>query len=104
MLGTNPVKTFTVDDLVELWKVETLKIEKISESENEFHNVVPQLIKDRSTPIWKQTLYCHMRSISQQVATPSTFVMEASLALVAGLVMVSFDVSEILTYDNRESR
>jgi ABC-type multidrug transport system ATPase subunit len=101
--GTNNKNKYTSDDLVQLWEAKRSKegaTNLLTERENysadfnrpdprknEFHEIVPALIKERGATFWTQFYYCHHRSLIQQYALLNQFLLETATAIFAGAVI-----------------
>jgi ABC-type multidrug transport system ATPase subunit len=89
--SVNPTNAYTADDLVRLWvEKEGSKVNEVMVVEakhNEFHEVVPALIKERGANFFVQVWYCHYRSLIQQVALKNSFILEIFVGILAGVVM-----------------
>jgi hypothetical protein len=97
---------FTPEDLTRVWQDRSfdkgpfvikrdsklsLKEESIRHSRekkhNEFHEVAPDLIKERGANFFVQMWYCHLRSLLQQVSLVNSMVLEITVGILSGFVL-----------------
>lgn len=93
-------------DLVDKWQVYESSKHPVgglavspstSPSSVDFHTFAPALMKERGASWIMQFIYCHNRSVLQQIATPASFALEIFVGAVAGSVM-GFAISSETKY------
>ena len=85
----NPLNNYSPDDLVAIWEKAIMERSShfLDTANVELYEMAPKLSKERGTSIFWQLIYCHQRSLKQQMRTPGSLILEAVVGLLAGLVM-----------------
>ncbi|KAI8622739.1 hypothetical protein BC830DRAFT_1159973 [Chytriomyces sp. MP71] len=81
--GTNAiVGPLTPDQVVELY----VTLRRHSQNQ-EFHRVMPGVVKERGASFFRQVMYCHNRSLVQQGRRVNALILEIVVAVFAGVLM-----------------
>lgn len=84
-------KTYSPDDLADIWAEETKALTNTA-AKVDLHESLLQIIKTRGSSLVKQTYFCAERSLLQQFRTINSFWLEIFVGLLAGVLMVRFDI------------
>ncbi|TPX55433.1 hypothetical protein PhCBS80983_g05319 [Powellomyces hirtus] len=90
--GVNHRSNMTPADLVAAWEKRARQSEALTETKtlgghDDFHNKVPQLIREKGSWWYKQLWYCHNRALIQHYRNLSSFILEIFVGCFAGAMI-----------------